>query len=964
MEPRRAAGDGLQSAGAGSEGTLPGGMLHILSLAQIMSYPAKCPMCRQYSRKCYTQPRSWALNGWTPPSALGAAWLANQNQPEELSQEKLVIRPASASPGYAGLQPLREQPMSALHNLHWSSPQVTPQRAQADPPSATPPPQQVHQSGATTCSSPSYDNIASPSGSLPQPSPAACPASNDRSSSRIQSRGTLRRLRTGVASPMSSIMVSHISPSLPNDDGGWHAARGGLARVAEAGQGHGLGPEAGAALAQQATGGGMRGKAGRGLKDGSGAGKADAEKLGARTPTLKRQPARDRHQAPGSRHPRKRPANPSRPSVTPPTVQRQGSLTLPAVPPAPVGNPPGHLKGWQEPSPTTPAAAELANPYSFELSQGAASSSDEEPIAAWGRKRPRLAQRPPALHKSPSHPPRPAVGAALQDARRVSHVDAVDCAASPTLRSNLRTGGRSAPGIGQRLQIQRETPTHGRHATLCHSAAAHEAVTVATESRGQHDLAEQAPGTDRVARAEADCLASSMGATILQLNQVHPESLHAQSERPIDSVVAVSELRSAKYLAARTLGCPILKPAWLHACCAAGARVEPDAVCMGQPARPWLQPLRGLRVCLIGQDGQQDFSVLLQLAGAELQPPPSQATAAHRKKGRGRPKKAESLQEPPEGSGLQATELRRFYAGFRKGQQELRVGEHVQLLKGPGEEQARIVKILALWAESPQNQAGVCFARCHRYLHPEEVAHLRQPVVETPAKSPSGTLVIAVGMIRSCSRQALALVALGTSAGLCISYFVTRRRAQRISRAIPLKNFSQCCHPMRAAASWDQAQHEPYVVVQTYERGGGGPFKRERVACNWGFKDAQGNLLPVHDSCEAEFQSGALEDAILEGDVIRQDGSWRTHKVLQKGTRVTVIRDLDQMPMDDAYNKSFPGFMPAWRAMWQAGNYNAEGQAFILRAPKAGRLVISRESSLDKVVAREHLLPSVCGYAA
>ena len=87
---------------------------------------------------------------------------------------------------------------------------------------------------------------------------------------------------------MSSIMVSHISPSLPNDDGGWHAARGGLARVAEAGQGHGLGPEAGAALAQQATGGGMRGKAGRGLKDGSGAGKADAEKLGARTPTLKR----------------------------------------------------------------------------------------------------------------------------------------------------------------------------------------------------------------------------------------------------------------------------------------------------------------------------------------------------------------------------------------------------------------------------------------------------------------------------------------------------------------------------------------------------------------------------------------------------------------------------------------------------------------------------------------------------
>ena len=45
---------------------------------------------------------SWALNGWTPPSALGAAWLANQNQPEELSQEKLVIRPASASPGYAG----------------------------------------------------------------------------------------------------------------------------------------------------------------------------------------------------------------------------------------------------------------------------------------------------------------------------------------------------------------------------------------------------------------------------------------------------------------------------------------------------------------------------------------------------------------------------------------------------------------------------------------------------------------------------------------------------------------------------------------------------------------------------------------------------------------------------------------------------------------------------------------------
>ena len=131
---------------------------------------------------------------------------------------------------------------------------------------------------------------------------------------------------------------------------------------------------------------------------------------------------------------------------------------------------------------------------SFELSQGAASSSDEEPIAAWGRKRPRLAQRPPALHKSPSHPPRPAVGAALQDARRVSHVDAVDCAASPTLRSNLRTGGRSAPGIGQRLQIQRETPAHGRHATLCHSAAAHEAVTVATESRGQHDLAEQAPG--------------------------------------------------------------------------------------------------------------------------------------------------------------------------------------------------------------------------------------------------------------------------------------------------------------------------------------------------------------------------------------------------------------------------------------------------------------------------------------
>ena len=57
-------------------------------------------------------------------------------------------------------------------------------------------------------------------------------------------------------------------------------------------------------------------------------------------------------------------------------------------------------------------------------------------------------------------------------------------------------------------------------------------------------------------------------------------------------------------------------------------------------------------------------------------------------------------------------------------------------------------------------------------------------------------------------------------------------------------------------------------VLQTYERGGGGPFKRERVACNWGFKDAQGNLLPVHDSCEAEFLSGALEDAILEGMLI------------------------------------------------------------------------------------------------
>ncbi len=47
----------------------------------------------------------------------------------------------------------------------------------------------------------------------------------------------------------------------------------------------------------------------------------------------------------------------------------------------------------------------------------------------------------------------------------------------------------------------------------------------------------------------------------------------------------------------------------LQACCAAGARVAPDAACIQHPRKAWKLPLEKLRVALVGHDkcpGQVD----------------------------------------------------------------------------------------------------------------------------------------------------------------------------------------------------------------------------------------------------------------------------------------------------------------------------------------------------------------------
>ncbi|KAK9837178.1 hypothetical protein WJX84_002606 [Apatococcus fuscideae] len=72
-------------------------------------------------------------------------------------------------------------------------------------------------------------------------------------------------------------------------------------------------------------------------------------------------------------------------------------------------------------------------------------------------------------------------------------------------------------------------------------------------------------GSGHSARAEAERLASCMGATILSLGQVFQGLGSSQLERPIDMLITNGSPRSAKYLAALTMGCPVLDSSWLQA---------------------------------------------------------------------------------------------------------------------------------------------------------------------------------------------------------------------------------------------------------------------------------------------------------------------------------------------------------------------------------------------------------------
>ncbi|KAK9833036.1 hypothetical protein WJX74_005000 [Apatococcus lobatus] len=409
-------------------------------------------------------------------------------------------------------------------------------------------------------------------------------------------------------------------------------------------------------------------------------------------------------------------------------------------------------------------------------------------------------------------------------------------------------------------------------------------------------------GSGHSARAEAERLASCMGATILSLGQVFQGLGSSQLERPIDMLITNGSPRSAKYLAALTMGCPVLDSSWLQACQRAGKQVGMDGPCMLHASRHWLKPLTGLRVSLAGKEQPstwQDFGALLQLAGAELHLPAGVASSTRSKKrkcgtskgnnepasqpdmiltlepidlleaslssarvnkvpirdtawllctlkagqmtmnsaedadlvqktqlgrpaeavvcpkkppqqiagteqGSGRPRHAVpcrsaacasmlgsliadsqedwhasqdiigeplhreppkawpdplkchdhqaelsmvtragpsataiagpgaeveelewigSPQEPPPHCGLQATEMRKFFGAFRKGSRTFALGDCARLVKVPGNTDAQIVKIEALWTESASDSAANRFARCKRFLRAEEIGH-------------------------------------------------------------------------------------------------------------------------------------------------------------------------------------------------------------------------------------------------
>ncbi|KAK9835069.1 hypothetical protein WJX81_008452 [Elliptochloris bilobata] len=180
-------------------------------------------------------------------------------------------------------------------------------------------------------------------------------------------------------------------------------------------------------------------------------------------------------------------------------------------------------------------------------------------------------------------------------------------------------------------------------------------------------------------------------------------------DAPADAVVAGRPCpRRAKWQLAVATGLPLLTPAWVAACAAAGARAP-----MSGAAHAWLprnpnpsRPLAGMRVHLAGAAGfVSQYGALLPHAG----------TSVVKKL----PAAIQWLGEPlaaPGGARAPALQHRRYYSGFVRGDMVVRVGDDVRLAPALGEAAVRVAHVEALWAEPQQR----CLANLRRYYHPEE----------------------------------------------------------------------------------------------------------------------------------------------------------------------------------------------------------------------------------------------------
>ena len=65
--------------------------------------------------------------------------------------------------------------------------------------------------------------------------------------------------------------------------------------------------------------------------------------------------------------------------------------------------------------------------------------------------------------------------------------------------------------------------------------------------------------------------------------QVLQGSGSSQLERPVDVLIASGNLRSAKYLAAITMGCPVLDSSWLQASSVPSGQGIHNSHCMNLP---------------------------------------------------------------------------------------------------------------------------------------------------------------------------------------------------------------------------------------------------------------------------------------------------------------------------------------------------------------------------------------------